>query len=168
MDKAKLEALSRAMELEIDGRKFYLNAAAKSANEASRKLFEYLADQELHHQTRIKEIYGRLERGEEWPKAAVTLPKVPYESIFSGASQAKVSGAEGDMEAIKLALELEDKSYDYYNELARKAAGLFERRFFAALCYEERGHYLMLLDSLDFLTDPAGWYARHEKGLLEG
>jgi len=169
MDKAKMEALSRAMELEIDGRKFYLEAAGKSQNEVGKKMFHYLADQELHHQSRIKEIYERLERGQEWPKGVLSIPpQVPYESIFSQAAQTTIKGAEGDKQAIELALKMEDQSYSYYDELSKKAAGLFERRFFAALCFEERGHYLMLLDSLDYLSDPAGWYSRHEHQQLEG
>jgi len=168
MDKAKLEALSRAIQLEIDGRKFCLEAAGKSKNEFGQKMFRYLADQELQHQQRIKELYERLERGEEWPGGLVSAPPVDLKAVFSRAAQAAISGAESDQEAIQVALELEDQSYTYYDELARKAAGLFEKRFFAALCYEERGHYLLLLDSLDYLSDPSGWAERHERAMLDG
>ena len=98
----------------------------------------------------------------------MAVPLADQEAVFGSRAKGKISGAEGDKEAIQLALELEEKSYDYYDGLARKAAGLFERRFFAALSYEERGHYLILLDSLDYLTDPSGWLERKEKILLDG
>jgi rubrerythrin len=167
MDKAKLEALGKAIELEIEGRKFYLQAAGNSKNEFGKRMFHYLADQELHHQQRIKEVYERLERGEEWPGGLVLVPWPEPEAIFGRQARARLSGAEGDKEAVGIALELEEKSYAYYDGLARGAAGLFEKRFFAALSYEERGHYLMLLDSLDYLSDPSGWLERKEKVLLD-
>jgi len=168
MDKEKLEALARAIQLEIDGRKFYLEAARKSGNDVGKRMFQYLADQELEHQTRIKGVYERLEKGEEWPVGIVSFPHADAKTVFGSEARAKMSGAEGDKEAVELALGLEDKSYDYYNELTRKAQGLFEKRFFAALSLEERGHYLMLLDALEYLTDPSGWAQRHEHTLLEG
>jgi rubrerythrin len=168
MDKAMLEALARAMELEVDGRKFYLEAAGNSKNEFGKKMFDYLADQELQHQRRIKEIYERLQKGQPWPSLATALPTGGHEAVFGAAAKGQVSGADDDKKAVQVALGLEDKSYDYYNDLSRKAADLGVKRFFAALCYEERGHYLMLLDSLDYLSDPAGWYSRHEHQLLDG
>jgi rubrerythrin len=167
MDKMKLEALSRAIELEMEGRKFYLEAAAKSQNDFGKQMFQYLADQELRHQERIKAVYETLERGGEWPSLLLAMPAPETGAIFGRQARQKVTPSQTDKEAVQVALELEEKSYDYYNELARQAAGLFEKRFFVALSYEERGHYLVLLDALDYLSDPSGWLERHEKAQLD-
>jgi len=164
--KERLAALTRAIELEVEGRRFYLDAAGRSQNEFGKSVFNFLAAQELKHQEKIKDIYNRVEKDGQWP--TMFIPAHVEQPVFTPQAAKEISGAEGEREAIKTAMGLEDDSINYYDGLSRKAQEHFEKKFFAALSLEERGHYLMLLDMMEYLDDPQGWFERKEKSQLEG
>ena len=73
-----------------------------------------------------------------------------------------------DLEALKKAMKLEERGEKLYNGLSEKATNSFEKRFFLTLATEERGHFLLILDSFDYLSDPAGWFAQKERSGLDG
>ena len=60
MSKSSLEALQEAVRLEKEGREYYLAAAGKAKNEATRKLFEYIAEEEVRHIKVINQIHNRM------------------------------------------------------------------------------------------------------------
>ena len=40
------------------------------------------------------------------------------------------------------------------------------QRFYLTLGTEERGHFLPILDSYDYFSDPVGWFAQKERSLF--
>ena len=52
--------------------------------------------------------------------------------------------------------------------LAGETESPFEKRYYLTLSYEERGHYLRLVDAIQFLKDPAGWYYVSERDMVDG
>jgi len=52
--------------------------------------------------------------------------------------------------------------------IERWRMGRFEKRFYLALSYEERGHALKLMDSIEYLTDPASCIYLRDGRSLEG
>jgi rubrerythrin len=55
-----LEALNKAIEMEIEGRQFYLDSAARVKNPAVRQALEYMAQDEEYPAKKFKEIYDKL------------------------------------------------------------------------------------------------------------
>ncbi len=170
--KPGLVALKEAMQLEIDGERFYTEAARKTNHPHGKLLFERLAEEEKIHLKKVQEIYASLEKGQKWPAAPhLTRMDSTVQNIFKevGVKLNKmVKGSASDLEAIKVAIDMEEKSINLYDGQSKKAEDPFEKRFFLMLSYEERGHYLALLDSYDYLTDPQGWLESKERRLLEG
>lgn len=165
-------ALKEAMQLEIDGERFYTEAARKTNHSYGKRLFERLAEEEKIHLKKVQEIYASLEKGQKWPAAShLTRMDSTIQNIFKEAGtelNKTVKANTGDLEAIKVAMNMEEKSINLYDGQSKKAEDPFEKRFFLMLSYEERGHYLALLDSYDYLTDPQGWLESKERRLLEG
>ena len=60
----------------------------------------------------------------------------------------EVKVSSGEIEALKTAMNMEDKSYSFYKSRAEEAASSAEKSFYQALTAEERGHYLTLLGFL--------------------
>ncbi len=168
--KQGLAVLKEAMQLEIDGERFYREAARKTNHPHGRQLFERLAKEERIHLKKIQEIHSSLEKGQKWPKSThLTKIDSTVQNIFKETNVKRmVKATTTDLDAIKIAIDMEEKSINLYDDQSKRAEDPFERRFFLMLSYEERGHYLALLDSYDYLTDPQGWLETKEKRLLEG
>ena len=170
--KKTMEALQLAIQMEIEGRKFYLKANQESRNSLAKELFQTLADEEIIHQEKAKKIYDSLKNSQEWPDEEINFDRgKKLSTIFARAmkdidKEAKVGATE--LNAVKIAMNMESKSYDFYQSRANLTAYPTEKRFFQALTAEERGHYLVLLDLQEYLTDPTDWFAKTEHTSLDG
>jgi rubrerythrin len=72
------------------------------------------------------------------------------------------------MDSAKIAINMEGNSRNFYQEQSEIAKFDSEKAFYKALAGQENGHYLLLLDYLEFLQDPAGYYSRTEHHSLDG
>jgi rubrerythrin len=165
-------ALETALQMEKEGQEFYYKAEQKSKNRLTKNLFRHLAEQETVHMKIIKEIYQKISGTAVWPLAETTfkheksLRNVFQEAIDSMDKEVKASSDE--IEALQTAMNLEDKSYSYYNSRADEAVFPAEKSFYQALTAEERGHYLAVLNSYEYLTDPQAWFMKEEHWSLDG
>lgn len=169
--KTMMRILQSAIQMEVDGKEFYLKASQKSG-ELSRRLFERLATEEDEHRKKFEEIYEGLKKRPDWP--AVEAPSFGgkrLKTIFTEASKelgSQVDPGQSELDAIKQAMNMELKSYEFYRSRGQQGASPLESRFYQSLAAEERGHYLALVDSYEYLTDPAGWFTVKERWTLEG
>src|SRR4030042_408966 len=62
-----LKAIQIAIQMEIDGKEFYLKASRESGNELGKKLFQSLAAEEDIHRQKFVEIYDTLRNKKSWP-----------------------------------------------------------------------------------------------------
>ncbi|MCX5993354.1 MAG: ferritin family protein [Chloroflexi bacterium] len=169
---AIINALKFALQMEIDGKKFYAMAARESSDRVGRDLYSWLAEQEGLHYKRFEEIYTALTAEKGWPAAGVNPAKpVKMGTLFSGLIReaAKPAGAgAAEIGSADKAIEMEIKSRDYYRQRADESSSDAEKKFFRAIAAEEQGHYLALIDYREYITDPDGWFTRTEHHLLEG
>ena len=168
----RLKALEIAMKLEEDGKKFYVDASEKATSAFAKDMFRSLAKDEDVHLEKVKEIYQKLKEEREWPKVVTAIgDMVKTKAIFpKDAKDLNMTGEDisNSVKVLKIGIEMEEKSIKFYNELAEKATDPFEVRFYLALAHEERGHYLTLWDSREYLEDPAGWFGMKEGFRLDG
>jgi rubrerythrin len=170
--KKTMEILQSAIKMEIDGKEFYQQAGERSSNKLAGELFQRLASEEDDHRRKFEEIYEALKKGQDWP--AMEPPSEggkQLKTIFRKASKelgSKIKIAQSELEAIETAMNMELKSYDLYRSQSEQSSSPLQKRFYKALAAEERGHHLALLDSYEYLTDPAGWFTVKEHWTLEG
>ena len=167
-----MAVLQLAVQMEVDGKGFYQKASQESSNKLAKELFQQLADEEDVHRKKFEEIYEALKRGQNWPDVEPPSERGKrLKSLFAEATKAlgsKIKVAESELEAIKAAMDMEVKSYDLYHSRSEESTLPVEKRFYETLAGEERGHHLALLDSYEYLSDPAGWFTKEEHWSLDG
>jgi len=167
-----LEALKTAIQMEIDGKKYYLKASQESGNSLGKKLLEKLAIEEDSHRQKFEQIYEAIRKKKAWP----TIDFKPdggqsLRTIFAQATEEIGSKAEAqttELNAVQTAMEMENKTYDFYKRQGGKATHDTEKDFYHAVAAEEREHHLILLDYYEYLKDPAGWFVKTEHHSLDG
>ncbi|HMK74834.1 MAG TPA: hypothetical protein VK568_01490 [Thermodesulfobacteriota bacterium] len=108
----------------------------------------------------------------EWPDApSVFTPKRPIKNIFEEALEQidqNVKPTTGEMEAVKLGIQYEEKGLKLYSDLSRAASHGLEKKFYTQLGNEERGHMLILKDIEAYYDDPVHWFSAKERSHWDG
>ncbi len=163
-----LEALKTAIQMEVDGKQFYLKASKSSGNELGAKLFQTLAKEEDSHRLKFEEIYQTIRSEKAWPEVSFTPHHgKELKTLFAIASK-DVKSTATELEAVQTAKNMETRTRDYYEEQAKNASFTAEKRYFQALAQEEAAHHLVLNDYYEYLQNPAGWFTMKERHSLDG
>lgn len=167
-----LSGLQTAIQMEIDGKAFYLKASAESGNELGKKLLAQLAAEEDTHRKVFERIYESIKARSAWPDVALHHDEGRgLKTMFAEAADElgrQIKPAATELDAVQGAIDMEVKSYDYYQNQLKRAAYDGEREFYAALSAQERQHQLVLLDYQEYLQNPAGWFVKTEHHSLDG
>lgn len=167
-----LNALKIAIQMEIDGKEFYLKASQESSNELGKKLLKSLAAEEDIHRQKFEEIYDAIRSKKTWPETDFQPDGGKgLRTIFARTTEeigTNIKATATELDAIQTAMDMENKTYDFYKTQGKGAAYDAERDFYEALAAEEREHHLILLDYYEFLKNPAGWFVKTEHPSLDG
>lgn len=167
-----LEALRAAVQMEIDGKAFYLKASDESTNEMGKKLLRTLSAEEDLHRQKFEQIYQAIQQKKAWPSLGLA-PDRPQtlRTLFAqetGQIGSAVPGAATELDAIQTAMDMENKSYDFYRRRGRSAAFTAEKDFYEAVAAEESVHHELLRDYYEYLKDPVHWFTQKERPSLDG
>jgi rubrerythrin len=166
-----LEALKIAIQMEIDGKEYYLKASRESGNEMGKKLLQSLAEEEDCHRQKFQSIFNTIRNKEEWP-AVDFRPEggQVLRTILARAEDSDfgIKASATELDAVQTAIDMESKTYDFYKSQESDARCGTERDFYHALASEEREHSLVLLDYHEYLKDPAAWFVNKERPSLDG
>ncbi|MBW2091529.1 MAG: ferritin family protein [Deltaproteobacteria bacterium] len=171
-EKERLNALEVALNNEFKEREFYLKNAERTRNSLGEAMFKQIADEELEHYERLKELHARWSKTEKWPdtvplKVKDTLVKDVLKDVIKQVERTSEKD-EDDLDAIRVAIEFESKGVIYYQNLRDEVSDPQEKAFFDLLSKIEREHYLSLKEAEEFLVDPESWYTRVEHPSLDG
>ncbi len=167
-----LAVIKTAIQMEIDGKAFYLKVGNLSGNELGKKLFESLAADEDSHRQVFEEIFEAIRAKRDWPAASFqadygqglrTLFARTIEKMATG-----VQPAQTELEAVQTAMSLEDKSFDYYQEYGSQATYPAEKELYQKLAAQEAEHKLILADYYEYLVNPAAYFVQKEHPSLDG
>ncbi len=166
------KALGEALEIENRGKAFYAEAREKCRDALGRKIFAHLVKEEDSHIARISEVYKILKDGASWPENSPN-PRAPADSakLFDQLVKAQARHLQGntdDLKALETAQDFELKNEQFYRDLSPKTPNRAAREFFERLAQEERGHYLLVTDTIAYLAAPEQWFAEKEKVHLDG
>ncbi|MDD5191162.1 MAG: ferritin family protein [Dehalococcoidales bacterium] len=166
-----LSALKYAIQMEIDGKEFYLKAAHESTSELGKKLLEALAKAEDFHRIKFEQVYENISKKKGWIKADISgdggkgLRTIFAREIAKKPSQVKP--AQTELEAVTKAQQMEAKTYDYYHAHSEQAGSAVEKEFFATIAAEEQEHNLILNDYYEYLKNPQDWFTKTERHSLD-
>ena len=167
-----IDALTTALQMEIDGKEFYLKASESSQNTLGKELLQSLAEEEDTHRRKFEEIYEAVRSRNEWPS-------ISYEpdggkrlktilATATGSMDSEVTAATSELDAVKTAMTMENNTYDFYVARSQATAYGAERDFYRALSAQEKAHHAVLLDYYEFLQNPAAWFVQKEHPSLDG
>lgn len=171
-EKQRLGALEMALENESNEREFYLKHAERTRNQLGKAMFLQIADDELEHYARLKELHQKWSAQGRWPDAldlsvkGTTIREKMRELIAQASGSPETD--DDDLEALKVASAFEARGAEAYGELARGVADPREKAFFELLSGIEREHYLALKDAQEYFLDPSSWFTRRERHGLDG
>lgn len=170
--KERLNALEVALNNEMKEREFYLKNAERTKNALGKAMFEQIADDELEHYERLKQLKIEWEKKGIWPE---TLPLIVKETDikeiltkFLQKVDQTAASDDDDLQAIRTAIDFEQKGAEFYRRLRDAVTDKKEKDFFDLLATIEYEHYLSLKDVEEYFLSPADWYRAHEHHSLDG
>lgn len=151
------DALELTLAVERRGFSFYSNAARKTVDPDGRRMFRGLADEESEHMERLQKEYRRLLDAHGWLRkepARLPVSRKIADDIFPERELMNVEVREGttELEALRIAIDLERKSHRFFNDFARRLEDPRSRKMFREFAREEQSHLNSLLGEYESLT----------------
>ncbi len=152
-----------AMQMEKDGEDYYRHLVQQTANKGMRTILTMLADEEVKHYNAVEKIKT------EKPQIAETKILTDAKNVFV---QIKESGESFDFgikqtKLYRRARDLEKKSRDFYLEKANEVEEKYQEEVFLKLADEEKKHYFLLENIVEFVSRPETWLENAEFYHLE-
>ena len=171
-NRQRLNALDVALNNEMSERAFYLEHAGRTKNPLGKAMFREIADDELEHYERLKQLHEKWKNSQKWPES---VPLSVRQTNIRNLMKDTIAGFQGsagnnddDLKAIEIAAKFEAKGMEFYADLRDGADDPKEKAFFALLAGMEREHYLSLKDAEEYLKDPESWLRRTERHTFDG
>ena len=152
-----------AMQMEKEGENYYRRLAQQRANKGLQTILTMLADEEVKHYNAIEKI-----KIAELHMAETTI-LADAKNVFV---QIQESGESfdfdlGQIEFYKKAQDIEEKSRDFYLEKAGQIEEDYQKDLFLRLAEEEKKHYFLLENIIEFVSRPETWLENAEFCHLE-
>lgn len=155
--------LEFAINMEIEGRRFYLEQAEKNKKNELHPVFMILADSELEHADLLIKRMNREAYSLTDAKAFTG-----FESVFHGLGDiSNEIRAPRQLDAYRMAVLQEKKSIKLYEEMLMHADNPEDKELFKFLIDQENQHLLLFEDLVILLTRPEEWVESAEFGIRE-
>jgi rubrerythrin len=158
---AFLNALKVALTNEMREREFYLKNAERTKSLLGRAMFQQIADEELGHFEKLKELHEKWQAEGKWPETIpVEVKGTRVKDVFKDTLQKidqVVQTDEDELGAIRKAMDFEAKGASYYRKLRDEATDPKVKGFFGLLASIEHQHYSSLKETEKYLMNPASW-----------
>jgi rubrerythrin len=161
-----MNVIDIAKKMETDAIKFYSEAANKTAYPAGRKMFETIVEDEKRHLEILTKMIEGLDVHMEDVHPLKNI-KTVFEKMKDDMIE-KVAATSDELEAFKIAVQMEKEGLDFYAKLAAEAETEKEKDLFEKLIHEEQQHYNIFASTYDFLNDTGNWFMWEEHSIVEG
>jgi rubrerythrin len=160
------EAVATAIKMETDAIAFYDDAANKTQHLFGREMFKGFVKDEKRHLAMLQNLFKGLGLKEDFAS-----PKAEIKTVFSmlrDKMMQRAAAIQSEMDAIKIALDMEKAGFDFYKKAADSAPSPEEKKLFERLTIEENDHFSILNETYTFLENTGQWFMYEERGILEG
>ena len=148
-DFSGFEVIRIAMEVEKNGHRFYAAMVERAHTPLAKELFALLAQDEVGHLRALEKLAPKYEEGAFWEHEEEFLPYLNQfndKTIFPSTEALinALSSEAGDIKALDLAIEAEEKFAAYFHKAATHARNADGKQAFAWLASEEERHAELL------------------------
>lgn len=156
-----LDFIKYATSMEIGGRSFYEHAAERTQNDHGKKIFTKLAQDEIDHIKAFRAIFTEVLGSDNWKQyldkeetGAQTLLEKLKKRLDEQGHQERA----GDLEALRIGMELERESIGKYEGWAQTATDTKVQELFRRIIKEEQFHYDLLQAEYDNINGSGFWF----------
>lgn len=162
--------LRHAIEMEVQGKDFYERAAKRMKNKRGRDMFESLVVQERLHIDILEDQLTRYLHDKKWislEELRLEVEEHPEKSVFEDPhiKNIKLDPEAGELDVIRLGMEVEKRSIDYYREAGSEVKDANAKGMFNWLVAQETGHLQILQAEYDYRTKSGFYYDSPEFSL---
>ena len=156
-------AIKEAIRLEINGRKFFMHAADITGHEKGKKMFRFLADEEVKHMEVFSKLFSQILDNEDW-KQYVKDEELRGESPLVEKLKERMKNEEGkgEVEALRIGMELEQNAIDFFSKAMFDADDSTAKKIFREIGEEEKFHFDLLQAQYDSVTHSGFWLGSAE------
>jgi rubrerythrin len=152
------EFIEEALKLEINGQAFFRRAAELTGQELGKKMFLRLAAEEAKHLEDFSRMFSSILGSDDWKKLVdKERLKGTAPVIEELTARMKRPESKGDIEALRIGMELELKAIDFFTGCAQKTEEPEAKEIFLRISDEEKFHYDLLQAQVDSLTETGFW-----------
>ncbi len=161
-----MNAIEIAIKMETDAIKFYKAAADKTKNSVGKKMFLTVREDEKRHLQMLSQIFKGLDI-----KVKDVSPIKDIKTVFESMKDKmmkQVRATSDELEAFKIAMQMEKEGIKFYKEAAKGAKKEKEKNLFKRLIHEEEQHYNIFASTYSFMSDTGNWFMWEEHSIVEG
>lgn len=153
-----------AMEIEKEGENYYRDLAKRSENVGIIKIMSWLAEEEAKHYN----IFRAMKK-EEVPVLEETNLLKDAKQVFSNMSKDSTNLKDdiSQPDLYRKARELEKKSIDLYIKKSEEIDVQDKKNIFLKIAEEEKKHYFLLDNIIEFVARPETWIENAEFNHLD-
>ena len=140
-----------AMQKEKDAETFYRGLAEKTDHPGLKRIFTWLAGEEVRHYEVVKEMQDATPAT---PTSNILKDTVKLFQDMRRDKEYIVDEADRQVEVYNQAREIENESIEFYSQKADEAEDTKEAEIFRQLANQERMHYRLIDNLLDFVLQP--------------
>ena len=149
-----------AMQMELDGRHFYLDLAKKTNNTGIKNILTMMADSEAKHYNIILSMQKNDKTQYSADSEELTKVKNIFERMIEEKKERDVDVSQ--VEFYKEALEVEIDSEKFYLERADEEKDPHNKQIFLTLATEEKSHCILLENLVNLVSQPDTWVENPE------
>jgi rubrerythrin len=161
-----MNAIEIAIKMEKDAIGFYKEAAEKTTHPVGKKMFLSITEDEKRHLQMLSQIFKEVDI-----KIDEVSPMRNIQTIFESMKDSmmkKVEATENELEAFKIAMQMEKEGIEFYKKAAAEAQKEKERALFSRLIKEEQQHYDIFANTFGFMSDSGNWFMWEEHSIVDG
>ncbi len=144
-----------AMQMEKDGEAFYRQIANGTKNPGLKRIFETLAEEEVVHYNTFKKLAEKTGTSVVESNILAKAKNIFAEMKESG--PVDLSGETPQTEAYRKAMAAEEEAYTFYEKKAAECNDDIEKEVLLVFAKEERRHYHLHENVLEFVSRPDTW-----------
>ncbi|TET74866.1 MAG: hypothetical protein E3J56_01605, partial [Candidatus Aminicenantes bacterium] len=113
------DAIKGAILLEINGRKFFNHAAEVTQHESGKKMFLFLAEEEVKHLKTFGNLFSQILGGEDWRKYIKSFELEGEAPLVEKLKERmKREEGKGETEALSIGMQLEMDAINFFQKAA--------------------------------------------------
>ena len=147
-----------AIKMEKDGEQFYRELAVLTKNTGLQNILTMLADEEVKHAQAIRAI--QTAEHQTQPADVLNHAKNIFLRMKEFGEPFETDIKEAEL--YKQAMEIEDKSVNFYLDRADQVKLPRQKQLFLKLAEEEKKHYRLMENLAEFVTRPKQWLENAE------